>query len=135
MDLRGHGGSGKPWKTEAYLGSKPWADDVQSVIAALALNKPLLVGWSFGGCVAMDYGREHGSKSVSGVVLVGSHGGLLPRPAANGPPATGDLETLQTAARQTTRQHGPRRTAGPATAGSAGGPGSERTGNTGAQLR
>ena len=100
MDMRGHGGSGKPWKTEAYLGSKPWADDVQSVITALALNKPLLVGWSFGGYVAMDYVREYGAKSVSGVVLIGSHGGLLPRPAANGPLPTGDLEALQVGARQ-----------------------------------
>jgi pimeloyl-ACP methyl ester carboxylesterase len=31
FDLRGHGGSGKPWLREAYAGHRPWADDVHRV--------------------------------------------------------------------------------------------------------
>lgn len=92
LDLRGHGGSGKPWLREAYAGHRPWATDVRRVIDTLSLGKPVLVGWSFGGYVAMDYIREYGPSSVSAIVLTGSHGGLLPR--ADGPRVRyeGDLD-------------------------------------------
>ena len=80
FDLRGHGGSGKPWLREAYAGHRPWADDVHRVIETLKLDKPVIVGWSFGGYVAMDYVREYGATAVAGLVLTGSHGGLITRP-------------------------------------------------------
>ena len=44
MDIRGHGLSEKPH--DAYSDSKMWAEDVQAVITALDLDKPVLSGWS-----------------------------------------------------------------------------------------
>lgn len=92
LDLRGHGGSGKPWSGEAYAGHLPWARDVRAVVDALQLTAPVLVGWSFGGFVAMDYVREYGADSVAALLLTGSHGGLLPRPSGAPPTYTGDLD-------------------------------------------
>jgi pimeloyl-ACP methyl ester carboxylesterase len=103
LDMRGHGGSGKPWDPYAYLGSKPWADDVRAVVTQLGLEKPLLVGWSFGGYVVMDYVREYGADAIAGGILVGSHGGLLARlPGGGGNRAAapdGNLEVLRQGAR------------------------------------
>lgn len=92
FDLRGHGGSGKPWTREAYAGHRPWANDVQRVIESLKLDKPVIVGWSFGGYVAMDYIREYGASAVKALVLTGSHGGLIAR--SDGPRVRyeGDLD-------------------------------------------
>ena len=92
IDLRGHGGSGKPWAREAYAGHKPWAQDLRQVVDALKLDRPIIVGWSFGGYVAMDYVREYGAGAVEGLVLTGSHGGLIRR--VDGPPNhyDGDLD-------------------------------------------
>jgi len=92
IDLRGHGASGKPWDKAAYAGHLPWARDVRSVIEQLGVTRPTLVGWSFGGFVAMDYVREFGESAVTGVMLTGSHGGLLPRPVGQPPAFIGDLD-------------------------------------------
>jgi pimeloyl-ACP methyl ester carboxylesterase len=92
LDLRGHGASGKPWKKSAYAGYKPWAGDVRRVVEALELTRPWIVGWSFGGYVALDYVRAYGQRSIAGLVMTGSHGGLLPRPPASPPRFTGDLD-------------------------------------------
>jgi non-heme chloroperoxidase len=85
FDLRGHGNSGKPWDKAAYAGSKPWAGDVAAVIAAIHLHKPLLVAWSFGGNVAMDYVREEGIGKLAGILLVGTMGGLIDAKPAPSP--------------------------------------------------
>lgn len=92
LDLRGHGGSGKPWMRDAYAGHRPWANDIRQVVEFLKLDKPVIVGWSFGGYVAMDYVREYGASAVAGLVLTGSHGGLIAR--LDGPRARyeGDLD-------------------------------------------
>jgi pimeloyl-ACP methyl ester carboxylesterase len=82
MDLRGHGCSGKPWSREGYEDTKLWADDVAAVIAARKLRRPLVVGWSFGGYVAVDYARHHGTNGIAGIVMVGSNAGLIPLDAA-----------------------------------------------------
>jgi pimeloyl-ACP methyl ester carboxylesterase len=77
LDMRGHGCSGKPWSESAYAGARPWADDIAAVLKAKAVTRPLLVGWSAGGYWIADYLREHGTGGVAGVVLAGSHGGLM----------------------------------------------------------
>jgi pimeloyl-ACP methyl ester carboxylesterase len=100
MDLRGHGGSGKPWTSEAYAGHLPWARDLRRVIETLGLDRPVIVGWSFGGFVAMDYVREYGPQAVTALVLTGSHGGLLPRPAGTPPRYVGDLDGAIRGARE-----------------------------------
>ncbi len=71
-DLRGHGASDKPEGAHHYDCAAPWADDVQAVIRALSLDKPLLVGWSMGGRVAMEYVSIHGEDAISGVVVIGT---------------------------------------------------------------
>ncbi|MCP5327772.1 MAG: alpha/beta hydrolase [Sinobacteraceae bacterium] len=80
FDLRGHGCSGKPWVASAYDRSRTWADDVDAVIRAKHLGRPLIVAWSFGGYVAAHYVKHHGTAGIAGLVLVGSHAGLLPPP-------------------------------------------------------
>jgi non-heme chloroperoxidase len=80
FDLRGHGVSAKPWNSEDYVGSRIWADDVQAVIDATGLNKPVLVGWSYGGYVLADYIRHYGVANIAGASLVGSPGGLVTAP-------------------------------------------------------
>jgi len=85
MDLRGHGFSGKPWKTEDYSGRKVWADDVAAVIEAKKLDRPVIVGWSFGGNVALNYLRVYGSAKSRGLVLSGTLAGLVDAPPPPNP--------------------------------------------------
>jgi pimeloyl-ACP methyl ester carboxylesterase len=70
MDLRGHGLSEKP--RDRYGDSSAWAADIDAVITALDLERPILCGWSYGGVVIADYLRSHGERAVGGVVLVGA---------------------------------------------------------------
>ncbi|OJT16929.1 hypothetical protein BO221_47770 [Archangium sp. Cb G35] len=68
MDLRGHGLSDKPHG--AYGDGRVWARDIQAVISALELERPLMVGWSYGGMVVADYLRHFGQEHVAGVHFV-----------------------------------------------------------------
>lgn len=68
LDLRGHGQSGKP--REGYADSRLWADDVDAVIRALALDQPVLCGWSYGPLVILDYLRHYGEERIGGVNFV-----------------------------------------------------------------
>jgi pimeloyl-ACP methyl ester carboxylesterase len=68
MDLRGHGQSDKP--QGQYLDSQLWAEDVHAVLTTLKLERPVLVGWSYGGYVVADYLRHFGEGAVAGVHLV-----------------------------------------------------------------
>ena len=69
MDLRGHGFSDKP--RDAYGDSRLWADDVHAVIEALALDRPVLCGSSYGSLVILDYLRHYGEEGIGGIHLVG----------------------------------------------------------------
>ena len=69
MDMRGHGLSDKP--REGYADSRLWADDVNAAIQALALDHPVLCGWSYGPLVILDYIRHYGEDGISGVNFVG----------------------------------------------------------------
>ncbi len=78
FDLRGHGGSGKPWAAEAYSEHTVWAEDIAAVIAATGIQQPVVVAWSYGTMVAMDYIREHGVGGLAGILLTGGQGALRP---------------------------------------------------------
>lgn len=78
LDMRGHGCSGKPWATEAYASPRPWAGDIAALLAAKQVERPILVGWSAGGYWSLDFVREHGAAAIAGLVMAGSHGGLIP---------------------------------------------------------
>jgi pimeloyl-ACP methyl ester carboxylesterase len=69
MDLRGHGLSDKP--RDAYADSKLWADDVRAVLQSLQLEQAILVGWSYGPLVILDYIRHYGEDAIGGVNFVG----------------------------------------------------------------
>lgn len=80
FDMRGHGMSGKPWQPEMLVPSQAWAGDVAAVMAVTGLEKPVVLGWSYGGFVIADYVRHYGTDNISGINLVGSLGGLVPNP-------------------------------------------------------
>lgn len=71
FDLRGHGASDAPADREEYSGRTVWAEDLAAVIEQLELERPVLVGWSFGGYVVCDYLRRFGDDEVAGVNFVG----------------------------------------------------------------
>ena len=77
FDLRGHGGSAKPWQASDYAGSKVWAADVAAVIETMNLQDVTIVGWSFGGYVAVSYLRHYGDERVRALNLVGTSAGLV----------------------------------------------------------
>jgi pimeloyl-ACP methyl ester carboxylesterase len=69
MDIRGHGLSDKP--REGYADSKLWADDVNAAIQALELDHPVLVGWSYGPLIILDYIRHYGEDGIGGINFIG----------------------------------------------------------------
>src|SRR5258708_2452225 len=69
-DLRGHGNSDKPFEPERYKTSKYWGDEVQAVIDATGLKRPVLVGWSYGGRVMADYLTTHGTAKLAALNYV-----------------------------------------------------------------
>jgi len=71
FDLRGHGMSEKPRAAEHYVDARLWAEDLNAVIEALGLDRPVLVAWSYGGYVVTDYLRAYGEEGVAAVNLVG----------------------------------------------------------------
>jgi pimeloyl-ACP methyl ester carboxylesterase len=71
MDLRGHGASGQPENPAAYTDTALWGDDVQTVIVAADLHRPVLVGWSYGSRVIAAHLATYGDTHLSGVALAG----------------------------------------------------------------
>lgn len=69
LDLRGHGLSDKP--REGYADSHLWAEDINAVIGALSLDRPVLCGWSYGPLVILDYLRHYGEGRIGGIHIVG----------------------------------------------------------------
>jgi pimeloyl-ACP methyl ester carboxylesterase len=69
-DLRGHGNSDKPLEAARYRDAKAWGDEVQAVIDAAGLKRPVLVGWSYAGRVISDYVATHGTGGISGIDFV-----------------------------------------------------------------
>jgi non-heme chloroperoxidase len=74
MDLRGHGDSEKP--REGYEDGEAWASDVQAVVKALDLESFVLIGWSYGSLVALDYLAAVDADSVAGVNLISTVAGI-----------------------------------------------------------
>jgi non-heme chloroperoxidase len=70
FDLRGHGASEKPPRSEAYSDSKLWADDVAAVLEQLDVRRALIVGWSYAGYVIADYLRFYGQERIRALAFV-----------------------------------------------------------------
>jgi pimeloyl-ACP methyl ester carboxylesterase len=68
-DLRGHGLSDKP--PDGYTDSKLWADDINSVLKTLRIERPLVCCWSYA-LPILDYIRHYGDDGIAGIHLVGA---------------------------------------------------------------
>jgi pimeloyl-ACP methyl ester carboxylesterase len=67
VDLRSHGDSEKV----DYGHTVPqYARDLKQLIEALGLDRPVLLGWSMGVFVVLDYVRQFGSESIGGLIDV-----------------------------------------------------------------
>jgi non-heme chloroperoxidase len=71
-DLRGHGMSAAPLEPEHYTDGALWADDLAAVIEQLGLERPVLVGWSYGGFIICDYLRAHGQDRIAAIDFAGA---------------------------------------------------------------
>lgn len=69
-DLRGHGMSEAPLEPERYTNGKLWADDVAAIIDRLGLERPVVVGWSYGPFVICDYIRVYGEDRLAAINFV-----------------------------------------------------------------
>lgn len=69
-DLRGHGRSSKPTEPTAYRDPRLWAEELAAVIDALELDRPVVVAWSYGGRVVLDYLAQQGDAGIAGLVMV-----------------------------------------------------------------
>jgi pimeloyl-ACP methyl ester carboxylesterase len=71
FDLRGHGMSQAPLESRHYTAADLWADDLAAVITELQLERPVLLGWSYGAFVICDYVRAYGQDQVGALAFVG----------------------------------------------------------------
>lgn len=78
LDIRGHGMSDAPREASAYQTPQFWADDVAAILEQLHLQRPILVGWSYGGFIICDYIRAYGQDHISGIVFTGAATTLHP---------------------------------------------------------
>lgn len=69
LDLRGHGRSDRD-VTERWTPAQ-WADDLRDFCDALGIVKPVVLGSSFGGVVAMTYAAKY-PEHPAGLILVSS---------------------------------------------------------------
>jgi pimeloyl-ACP methyl ester carboxylesterase len=70
FDLRGHGMSDAPLEPEHYTDGRLWADDVTAIIDDLHLDRPVLVGWSYGAIVISDHIRAYGTDRIAAIAFV-----------------------------------------------------------------
>ena len=78
LDLRGHGRS----QTTPRGHTVPrYATDVREVIIGLGLKNGLLLGWSMGGSVVLEYWRQFGTDRISALGLVET----APHPMSSAP--------------------------------------------------
>jgi esterase len=83
LDLRGHGDS--EWPADRSYGIEQNARDIEAFVAALELERPIVVGMSMGGMAALQYAVDHGD-SLAALVLVD---------VGTSPPRTEGLDRLR----------------------------------------
>jgi non-heme chloroperoxidase len=77
-DIRGHGGSEKPLDAAHYRDHKRWAEELNAVMEGAKLKRPILVGWSYGGRIIVEYLMEYGDKNIAGINFVGAFTKVVP---------------------------------------------------------
>jgi non-heme chloroperoxidase len=70
FDLRGHGMSEAPLEPAHYTDGRLWADDLAAIMAQLRLERPVLVGWSYGAFAICDYVRAYGAGGIAAIHFV-----------------------------------------------------------------
>jgi pimeloyl-ACP methyl ester carboxylesterase len=70
FDLRGHGMSEAPLEPAHYTAGELWADDIAAIVAALRLERPVVVGWSYGAFAICDYVRRYGQERIGAFAFV-----------------------------------------------------------------
>lgn len=70
FDIRGHGASEKPSDAARYAEDRTFADDVNAVMDAFDLKRPVLVGWSYAGRIIEDYLETYGTGRLAGINYV-----------------------------------------------------------------
>jgi proline iminopeptidase len=70
VDLRWFAGMHPPVKPEAY-GLPEIVDDIEKIRSALQLDKPVLIGHSIHGTIAMEYAKQY-PQHVSALIMIGS---------------------------------------------------------------
>jgi pimeloyl-ACP methyl ester carboxylesterase len=71
FDLRGHGMSEAPLGPQHYTHPGLWAYDLAAIVEELELERPVLVGWSYGAFVICDYLRAYGQDRIGAIEFVG----------------------------------------------------------------
>lgn len=69
LDLRGHGMSDAPTQVDQYTDGDKWADDIEAVIDELSLDRPILVGWSYGATSFRTMCAEKAKARLLGSIL------------------------------------------------------------------
>ena len=77
-DIRGHGGSEKPLDAAHYRDHKRWAEELNAVIEGAKLKRPILVGWSYGGRIVVEYLMEYSDKNIAGINFAGAFTKVVP---------------------------------------------------------
>ena len=67
IDLRGHGRSDSPLRGHSI---PRYARDIREVITALDLKQAVLMGWSMGGAVALEYWQQYNADRIAAISLV-----------------------------------------------------------------
>lgn len=69
QDLRGHGRSGLGVDPSILAQTSVWSSDVATVLDGMVIDALIVVGWSYGGVVALDHLAQHPER-LRGLVLV-----------------------------------------------------------------
>jgi pimeloyl-ACP methyl ester carboxylesterase len=70
-DIRGHGAADKPEDAASYQPER-FADELDSVIKASGVERPILLGWSLGTRMIFNYLEQHGAGRIGGFAIVGA---------------------------------------------------------------
>ena len=84
LDLRGHGSSSKPLDAPSYQENPRWAHDLNAIIERLHVDRPVLVGWSYGGRVICDYLLTYGDSRLAAINFVSASTKTSPEFASPG---------------------------------------------------
>jgi pimeloyl-ACP methyl ester carboxylesterase len=96
-DIRGHGMADKPAGSEFYQ-PRRFADELDAVIRASGIHRPVIVGWSLGARMTFNYCEAYGAGAIGGFVIVGARAKQVPNDRDAGQSAiaqscSDDLET------------------------------------------